>query len=109
MFNFDNPSQDLEMKEAKRNVLLGMVEYINQTKVLPVDLFGPIIDFLSANLFRDLPTEYEHDSIDADKTPLEPSWPHLQIVYEFFLRFIVSPSVEAKVCVYPFDCICIRC
>ena len=28
---------------------------------------------------------------------LEPAWPHLQVVYEFFLRFIVSSEVNAKV------------
>lgn len=28
---------------------------------------------------------------------LEASWPHLQVVYEFFLRFIVSGEVNAKV------------
>ena len=28
---------------------------------------------------------------------LEPSWPHLQVVYEFFLRFVVSAEVKAKV------------
>jgi serine/threonine-protein phosphatase 2A regulatory subunit B' len=28
---------------------------------------------------------------------LEPSWPHLQVVYEFFLRFVVSSEVNAKV------------
>lgn len=28
---------------------------------------------------------------------LEASWPHLQVVYEFFLRFVVSSEVNAKV------------
>jgi serine/threonine-protein phosphatase 2A regulatory subunit B' len=28
---------------------------------------------------------------------MEPSWPHLQVVYEFFLRFIVSSEVNGKV------------
>ena len=28
---------------------------------------------------------------------LEPAWPHLQLVYEFFLRFIVSSDVDPKV------------
>jgi hypothetical protein len=38
------------------------------------------------------------DPSSEDQEPLfEPSWPHLQIVYEFFLRFIVSSEVNAKV------------
>jgi len=32
-----------------------------------------------------------------DEPALEPSWPHLQVVYECFLRFIVSGEVQAKV------------
>ena len=28
---------------------------------------------------------------------LEASWPHLQVMYEFFLRFVVSGEVNAKV------------
>ena len=32
-----------------------------------------------------------------DEPILEPAWPHLHIVYEFFLRFVVSGSTEAKV------------
>ena len=28
---------------------------------------------------------------------LEPAWPHLQVVYEFLLRFVVSSEVKAKV------------
>lgn len=28
---------------------------------------------------------------------MEPSWPHLQVVYEFFLRFVVSSEVNGKV------------
>ncbi len=36
-------------------------------------------------------------SPDEDDPVFEPSWPHLQIVYEFFLRFIVSSDVDIKV------------
>ena len=37
-----------------------------------------------------------------------PSWPHLQLVYEFFLRFIVSSDVDPKVAkVPPALCPCI--
>ena len=28
---------------------------------------------------------------------LEPAWPHLQYVYEFLLRFVVSNDTDAKV------------
>ncbi|KAG0498375.1 hypothetical protein HPP92_003066 [Vanilla planifolia] len=28
---------------------------------------------------------------------MEPAWPHLQIVYEFFLKFIASSETDAKI------------
>ena len=56
------------------------------------------------NAFRTLPPSTnpsgaEYDP-EEDEPTLEPSWPHLQIVYEFFLRFLESqdfqPSVAKK-------------
>ena len=34
---------------------------------------------------------------DEDEPILEPSWPHLQYVYEFLLRFVVSNETDPKV------------
>ena len=34
---------------------------------------------------------------EAEEPCLERAWPHLQIVYEFFLRFVVSNDVDPKV------------
>merc|ERR1712176_1054792 len=34
---------------------------------------------------------------EEDEPSLERAWPHLQIVYEFFLRFIVSNDVDPKI------------
>ena len=34
---------------------------------------------------------------DDDEEPtLEATWPHLQIVYEFFLRFVVSHDADPR-------------
>ena len=93
LFDFEVPGLDLEHKEAKRKVLLGMVDYINGAKgVLPEEVHEDVTGMLSANLFRDLDLE----DMDEDEPRLEASWPHLQIVYEFLLRFVVSGDVDAK-------------
>ena len=34
---------------------------------------------------------------EDDEPTLEGAWPHLQIVYEFFLRFVVSNDVDPKI------------
>ena len=56
---------------------------------------------IKQNLFRPLPPGQRdlNPNYDAeeDEPFLEPAWPHLQLVYEFFLRFIVSSDVDPKV------------
>ena len=47
--------------------------------------------------FDRLPPQTEDYDPEEDEPVLEVSWPHLQVVYEFFLRFIVSSEVNAKV------------
>ncbi len=42
-------------------------------------------------------TQTEDFDPEEDEPAMESSWPHLQVVYEFFLRFIVSSEVNGKV------------
>ena len=55
---------------------------------------------ISANLFRGLapsttPANVQYDP-EEDEPVLEASWPHLQYVYEFLLRFVVSNETDPK-------------
>lgn len=57
---------------------------------------------ISENLFRTLPPSENPDfDPEEDDPTLEASWPHLQLVYEFFLRFLESsdfqPGIGKKV------------
>jgi serine/threonine-protein phosphatase 2A regulatory subunit B' len=98
-FNFMEPSSDLREKERKRQILLSLVDHINGTKdVFNEAIFPDVIAMVSANLFRDLPAKEEKAvEVEDDEPMLEPAWPHLQIVYEFLLRYVVSQDVDAKV------------
>eukprot|EP01069_Polyplicarium_translucidae_P005312 Polyplicarium_translucidae@DN2761_c0_g1_i1.p2 len=92
----------MKEKEAKRQTLLELVEYVNNTRGCFVEgVMQDVVDMVSANIFRALPpsshsrtSQYE---MEDEEPVLETSWPHLQIVYELFLRFIVSNDVDAKV------------
>lgn len=60
-------------------------------------VFVEILSMVAANLFRTLPST-DHAPEEEDDEPLfEPSWTHLQVVYEFFLRFIVSNDLDIRV------------
>mmetsp|Transcript_20689 Transcript_20689/g.39327 ORF Transcript_20689/g.39327 Transcript_20689/m.39327 type:complete len:468 (-) Transcript_20689:261-1664(-) len=88
-------------KEAKRQTLLEIVEYVNNTRnCFNESLMQDVVSMVGANIFRALPTKDRsvmsiYDPEDEEPT-LERAWPHLQIVYEFFLRFVVSNDVDPK-------------
>uniref|UniRef100_A0A8C9GCA8 Serine/threonine-protein phosphatase 2A 56 kDa regulatory subunit n=2 Tax=Piliocolobus tephrosceles TaxID=591936 RepID=A0A8C9GCA8_9PRIM len=55
----------------------------------------------AVNMFRTLPpssnpTGAEFDP-EEDEPTLEAAWPHLQLVYEFFLRFLESPDFQPNI------------
>merc|ERR1740117_2900971 len=95
-------ASDVRDKEIKRLNLLEIMDYINNTKnVFNEQTFGEITEMISANLFRGLapsqtPANVQYDP-EEDEPVLEASWPHLQYVYEFLLRFVVSNETDPKV------------
>jgi len=100
MFNFDDPNADKRGKDLKRQTLLELVEYVNNPsgqKIFTEALMPDIMSMISINICRAVPPQTEDFDPEEDEPVLEPSWPHLQVVYEFFLRFIVSVEVNAKV------------
>ena len=100
IFDFDDPNADKRGKELKRQTLLELVDFVNTSagqKIFTETLMPDIMVCVRANICRCLPPQTEDYDPEEDEPVLEPSWPHLQVVYEFFLRFIVSSEVNAKV------------
>ncbi|CAI5717254.1 unnamed protein product [Hyaloperonospora brassicae] len=100
LFNFDDPMSDKRGKDLKRQTLLELVDYVNNPggqKIFTEALMPDVMAMVSVNICRALPPQTEDFDPEEDEPVLEASWPHLQVVYEFFLRFIVSGEVNAKV------------
>ena len=99
IFDFMDPVTDLKSKEIKRACLNEIIDYISVTKsCLSEAVYPEIIAMVSFNIFRTLPAITDKSGNDTDQEEDEPtyeaSWPHLQIVYEFFLRFLESPEFQ---------------
>ncbi|KAI9313089.1 phosphatase 2A regulatory B subunit-domain-containing protein [Dichotomocladium elegans] len=97
VFDFNDASSELREKEIKRHTLHEILEYVNVNRgVLTEPVYPEIINMFSVNLFRTIPPQVNPvgDAFDPeeDEPVLELAWPHLQIVYEFFLRFLESPE-----------------
>lgn len=103
IFDFSDCISDLKSKEIKRACLNEIVDYITVTRnCLTESTYPEVINMVSVNLFRILPpigSESISDETGAeDEEPtLEASWPHTQIVYEFFLRFLESLDFQPNI------------
>eukprot|EP00977_Amphora_coffeiformis_P014115 scaffold3856_cov169-Amphora_coffeaeformis.AAC.1 len=99
IFSFDDPTADKRGKDMKRQTLLELVDYVNTPagqKIFTESVMGDLMAMVSANVCRALPPATDDFDPEEDEPVLEPAWPHLQVAYEFFLRFIVSSEVNAK-------------
>lgn len=111
LFDFvADPLSDLKWKEVKRGALLEMVEYVtSQRGVITEAIYPEAVNMVlygdalllethylmfcsqfATNLFRALPPSSNPNGAEfdpeEDEPTLEAAWPHLQLVYEFFLR-----------------------
>ncbi|XP_057949464.1 serine/threonine protein phosphatase 2A 57 kDa regulatory subunit B' theta isoform-like [Malania oleifera] len=103
VFDFSDPTSNLKEKEIKRQTLLELVDYVTSANgKFTETVMLEAIKMVSANLFRVFaPQPHETKVLDAfdleDEEPsMDPAWPHLQIVYEFLLRFVASPEMDTK-------------
>lgn len=99
IFDFYDPVAQLKSKEIKRAALNELIDYITATKNAVVEaLYPEVIRMVSKNIFRVLPpSDNSEFDPEEDEPTLEVSWPHLQLVYELFLRFLESPDFQATV------------
>lgn len=103
VFDFTDPTKHLKEKEIKRQTLLEVVDYLTSANgKFSETVMQEGIKMVSANLFRSFsPQPRENKVVDGfdleeEEPSMDPAWPHLQIVYEFLLRFVASPETDAK-------------
>ncbi|KAJ6801011.1 serine/threonine protein phosphatase 2A 57 kDa regulatory subunit B' alpha isoform-like [Iris pallida] len=107
VFDFSDSSslRHAREKEAKRQTLVELVDFVQSgSSRLSEPAQEELLRMVSSNIFRPLPPR-AHENADAtvaatdedDEPYLDPSWPHLQLVYELLLRYVVSPDTDTKV------------
>lgn len=102
LFDFTEPLSDLKWKEVKRTALHEMVEYINNHNgVITEAIYPEAANMFAVNLFRTLPPSTRANGAEfdpeEDEPTLESSWPHLNFVYDFFLRFLESSDFQPNI------------
>ncbi|CAI5466783.1 unnamed protein product [Closterium sp. Yama58-4] len=95
LFDFNDPMKNVKEKEIKRQTLLELVGYIESRKFNVA--LGDIRRMLEINLFRPL-TRSAHGG-EMPRPTMEAAWPHLELVYEFLLRYVVSEDTYQSHCI----------
>ncbi|CAL1704402.1 unnamed protein product [Somion occarium] len=101
LFDFNDTNAELKGKQVKTQTLTEMLEYITtQRGVITDNIYPEVVKMFATNLFRSIPPPVNPtgDAYDPeeDEPVLELAWPHLKIVYEFFLRFVESPDFNTN-------------
>ncbi|KAK6922349.1 Protein phosphatase 2A, regulatory B subunit, B56 [Dillenia turbinata] len=101
--DFTDPTKNLKEKEIKRQALVEIVDYVTSVNgKFSESVVEEIVNMVSENIFR-TPSPQPHEikvlhgfDMEEEEPLLDLSWPHLQLVYEFFMRFVASPEMDAK-------------
>ncbi|VVB13064.1 unnamed protein product [Arabis nemorensis] len=103
-FDFTDTLKNAREKEIKRQTLLELVDFIQSGPgKINETCQGEMVKMIAVNIFRCLPpashenTGQEPADPEEEEPYLEPSWPHLQLVYELLLRYIVPSDTDTKV------------
>jgi len=77
------------MQDQKTVVSLIVVNLDDVMTMIEKNIFRPLPNFKKSNLqFSETGVEQEEE--------VEPAWPHLQGIYEFFLQLVINEAVEVK-------------
>ncbi|ESN99913.1 hypothetical protein HELRODRAFT_83594 [Helobdella robusta] len=103
LFDFvQDPLSDLKFKEVKRSALNELVEFVSQTRgILTEEVYPEAVQMFAINVFRSLPPSSNPNGAEfdpeEDEPALEAAWPHLQLVYDFFLKFVESLDFDVNI------------
>ncbi|WOH13669.1 hypothetical protein DCAR_0833180 [Daucus carota subsp. sativus] len=103
VFDFMDPTKNLKEKEIKRQTLTELVDYVTSANTKFTEaVMQEVVKMVSANLFREFTPQpcrnkvLESFDLEEEEPAMDPAWSHLQVVYEFLLRFVESSETDAK-------------
>jgi serine/threonine-protein phosphatase 2A regulatory subunit B' len=103
-FDFNDDTKDTKEKSERLSYLSELSELLNdQTMVanLVIPHLDHVMEMIEKNIFRPLPVIKKSGApsepgMEDEEVIVDPSWPHLQPVYEFFLQLIVNDAIDVK-------------
>ncbi|RHY71223.1 hypothetical protein DYB34_013500 [Aphanomyces astaci] len=105
VMDFGEPRKHLREKDAKRQALLELVQFLSDGKVTwSPQVVEDLMACVEANIIRPLGGKSRGNTkdggriegVEEDEPVLEEAWPHLQLIYELLYRFVLSKEVDTK-------------
>ncbi|KAJ6802532.1 serine/threonine protein phosphatase 2A 57 kDa regulatory subunit B' iota isoform [Iris pallida] len=102
VYDFSDPNKNSAEKDVKRQTLINLIEFISSdASRFTEPMISASCKMLAANLFRVFPPNYRSSSgggeTEEEEPTFDPAWSHLQLVYDFLLKFVASSSLDSKV------------
>lgn len=104
IYDFNNEMDHVQEKNERLKILGELSEMVtNQSQMS--QWIAPnlelVISMIKTNIFRPLPVVKKQGVAgetpnEEEETIIDPSWPHLQPVYEFFLQLIINESIDVR-------------
>ncbi|KAK6137897.1 hypothetical protein DH2020_028355 [Rehmannia glutinosa] len=85
-FDFTDTMKSAREKEIKRQTLTELVDLVQSGSCKMNEIMQ-----------EELNTGSEGGDPEEDEMYMDPTWPHLQLVYELLLRYVVSSDMETKI------------
>ncbi|OHT02618.1 phosphoprotein phosphatase [Tritrichomonas foetus] len=100
--NFADPMADLKSKSIKTGYLHEILDHISQPryfKLFEPETFKVLFAMIKSNIIRAIPpipalAKVPMIGDDINDTIYESAWPHLEIVYQIFQRFLESSLMD---------------
>ena len=86
-----NAIQELQqMLQDQKNVVSVIIPNLDEVmQMIEKNIFRPLPNVKKSNL------GFTETGIDQEEE-MDPAWPHLQGIYEFFLQLVINESVEVR-------------
>ena len=103
VYDYKDESKDVRAKSERLSAINELQNLLQDQKSV-VQLIIPNLDtvmqMIERNIFRPLPNvkksnlAFSETGIEQEEE-VDPSWPHLQGIYEFFLQLIINEAADA--------------
>jgi serine/threonine-protein phosphatase 2A regulatory subunit B' len=104
-YNYADETKDVKGKQERLTALSELQQMLSDQKTVVSSIIpnlNILMEMIERNIFRPLPNVKKNAGIGMSETGIEqdeeidPSWPHLQGVYEFFLQLILNDVADVK-------------